>query len=195
MKFLIKFDTLALFQKFLFFLFCPVVTLGIALGKVGSNSALRPNLLFLAVDDLRPELGAYGSKFKTPNMDRLASRGTLFERAYCQQAVCGASRLSIMSGLYPTLTKEQTYHVENWRKRHPDLLTLNQHFKEQGYQTIGLGKIYHGDAGAGVDPKNWSQWIKVDSSGEYLRQKNIDLLRKAQEETKISDLKDSPRDR
>ena len=192
-KHLIKFNTPAIFQKFLFFLFCPVITLCFALGKVGANSALRPNLLFLAVDDLRPELGAYGSKIKTPNMDRLASKGTLFERAYCQQAVCGASRLSIMSGLYPTLTKEQTYHVENWRKRHPDLLTLNQHFKEQGYQTIGLGKIYHGKAGAGVDPKNWSQWIKVDSSGHYLRKKNIDLLRKAQDETKISDPKDPPK--
>ena len=69
------------------------------------------NVLFIAIDDLRPELGVYGSKVKTPHMDRLASKGMLFERAYCQQAVCGASRVSIMGGLYPSLTGEQTFHL------------------------------------------------------------------------------------
>ena len=109
------------------------------------------NVLFIAVDDLRPELGVYGAKLKTPNFDRLAQTGRRFNRAYCQQAVCGASRLSIMGGLYPTFTKEQTYHVEDWRKRHPDLLTMNQHFGNEGYETVGLGKIYHGTNGPGVD--------------------------------------------
>ena len=125
----------------------------------------RPNVLFLAIDDLRPELASYGAKVQTPNLDRFARTAMQFDRAYCQQAVCGASRLSIMSGLYPTHTKEQTYHIKDWRSRHPDLLTLNQHFKANGYRTIGLGKIYHASSGKGVDEANWSQWIKVSAPG------------------------------
>ena len=65
-----------------------------------------PNVLFIAVDDLRPELTCYGvDGLVTPNFDRLAARGTRFDRAYCQQAVCGASRLSVMGGLYPIRTR------------------------------------------------------------------------------------------
>ena len=119
----------------------------------------RPNVLFIAIDDLRPELGTYGTGVKTPNFDRFATTGLRFDRAYCQQAVCGASRLSIMGGLYPTRTGEQTFHVKDWRKRWPRLLTMNQHFGKQGYQTVGLGKIYHGTNGPGVDKLNWDQWL------------------------------------
>lgn len=122
----------------------------------------KPNVLFIAVDDLRPELTCYGvDGLKTPNFDRLASTGMRFDRAYCQQAVCGASRLSIMSGLYPTATREQTYHVRDWRKRNPNLLTMNQHFRRSGFKTIGLGKIYHERAGAGADEPEWDEWIKI----------------------------------
>ena len=122
----------------------------------------KHNVLFIAVDDLRPQLSCYGVKsLKTPNFDRLARSGTRFDRAYCQQAVCGASRLSIMGGLYPTMTGEQTYHVDGWRKRQPDLLTMNQHFGRHGFKTIGLGKIYHGTGGPGVDLENWDQWLRV----------------------------------
>ncbi len=180
-------------SKGLFSLLFLLVNLGASVQGYSISSNQKPNVLFIAVDDLRPELGVYGSKIKTPNMDRLAFQGTLFERAYCQQAVCGASRLSLMSGLYPTFTQEQTYHVEDWRKRHPDLLTLNQHFKQQGYETIGLGKIYHGDSGPGVDPKNWNQWIDVDSRGHYLKKENIELLRKARAQKKHGDPKDPPK--
>ena len=153
----------------------------------------KPNVLFLAIDDLRPELGAYGSKVKTPNMDRLASSGMLFERAYCQQAVCGASRVSIMGGLYPTLTGEQTYHVSGWRKRHPNLKTMNQHFRAQGFKTIGLGKIYHGHSGPGVDPMNWDEWINVKGNGHYAKPENIALLKKALQEAKTGDQNDPPK--
>ena len=151
------------------------------------------NILFIAIDDLRPELGIYGSKVKTPNMDRLAETGVLFERAYCQQAVCGASRLSIMSGLYPTLTGEQTFHVDGWRKRHPHLLTLNQYFMNNGYNTIGLGKIYHGNSGPGVDPQNWSQWVKPKNVPHYAKKGNIEALNKAIKENKVGDNKDRPK--
>ncbi len=144
------------------------------LGSI-AYSADRPNVLFIAIDDLRPEMSTYGAKPQTPNIDKLAATGMRFDRAYCQQAVCGASRLSIMGGLYPTKTREQNYHVEGWRKRHPDLLTMNQHFGANGYETIGLGKIYHGSAGPGVDPENWGQWLTLKAPGYVLDESNAAL--------------------
>lgn len=127
-----------------------------------STGGTEYNILFIAVDDLRPELACYGARgIQTPNFDRLASSGLRFKRAYCQQAVCGASRLSIMGGLYPTRTGEQTFHVNGWRERHPDLLTMNQHFGNNGFTTVGVGKIYHGTGRAGVDEPNWDRWIRL----------------------------------
>ena len=145
---------------------------------VDLNAAERPNVLFIAVDDLRPELSCYGTKVQTPNIDKLAASGMQFNRAYCQQAVCGASRLSLMSGLYPTLTGEQTFHVDGWRKRHPNLVTMNQHFRTQGYTTVGLGKIYHGSGGAGVDRHNWDKWHMV-SADHYALEANTKALAEA----------------
>ncbi|MGB0761388.1 MAG: sulfatase-like hydrolase/transferase, partial [Rubripirellula sp.] len=149
----------------------------------------RPNVLFIAVDDLRPELGAYGTEAITPHIDRLASSGVRFDQAYCQQAVCGASRLSLMSGLYPVRTGEQTFHVSGWRDRHPELLTLNQHFGQQGYQTIGLGKIYHGHSGGGVDPGNWGRWVDV-SAADYAKPENLKTLARVRAEGKVGDARD-----
>ena len=104
----------------------------------------RPNILFIAVDDLRPELGCYGSEIAiTPNLDKLASQGLLFERAYCQQAICSPSRASLMTGARP----ETTNIIENYtyfRDLHPDIITLPQHFRNHGYETAYVGKIYHG---------------------------------------------------
>ena len=131
-------------------------------------TAKPPNVLFIAVDDLRPELGCYGTRALTPNIDALAASGLKFDRAYCNQAVCGASRVSLMTGLYPGRTGERSFHVTDWRKRHADVVTLNQHFGAGGYQTVGLGKIYHGSGGAGVDPDNWDQWIAVKAAGYAL---------------------------
>ena len=79
-----------------------------------SSRNRKPNVLFIAIDDLRPELGCYGKHVISPNIDKLAASGVQFNRAYCQQAVCGASRLSLMGGLYPTNTREQTFHVNGW---------------------------------------------------------------------------------
>ena len=129
-----------------------------------------PNVLFIAVDDLRPELDCYSTDAQpvraiTPRLDELAKSGMLFSRAYCNQAVCGASRLSLMTGLYPEFTDERTYHVTDWRKRWSNVVTMNQHFKANGYTAVGLGKIYHGTGGPGVDPANWSKWIKVGGKG------------------------------
>ena len=101
------------------------------------------NVLFIAVDDLRPQLGCYGKKeIVSPNIDRLAAQGLLFERTYCQQAVCAPSRASILTGTRPDTTR--IYDLSTpVRKAMPDVLTLPQHFKNHGYVTISVGKIYH----------------------------------------------------
>ena len=115
----------------------PLITLGQA------AEAKRPNVLFIAVDDLNNDLGSYGHPLvKSPNIDRLAKRGVQFDRAYCQYPVCNPSRSSFMTGLYP----EQTGVLSNagdFRKRHPDLPTLSQHFMNSGYFAARVGKIYH----------------------------------------------------
>lgn len=115
----------------------------------------RYNVLFIAIDDLRPELGCYGvSRVKTPNIDALAAQGTLFNRAYCQQAVCSPSRTSLLTGLRPDTTR--IYDLKtHFRKNVPDAVTLPQHFKQNGYESISLGKIYHG--GPLDDKPSWSQ--------------------------------------
>lgn len=107
----------------------------------------RPNVLFIAVDDMRADLGAYGHPFvQTPNLDQLASTGTVFKRAYVPQALCNPSRASIMTGLRPDrLGITDLRH--HFRESHPDIVTLPQLFKEHGYHAEGIGKIYH----------NWAQ--------------------------------------
>jgi arylsulfatase A-like enzyme len=103
----------------------------------------RPNVLFIAVDDLRPEFGAYGAKHvKSPNLDRLAARGVTFNHAYCQQAVCSPSRSSVLTGCRPDTTKVHDL-VTHFRKALPDIVALPQLFKQNGYHTQGMGKIYH----------------------------------------------------
>ena len=146
--------------------------LSVAQTRAEKPADSAPNILFIAVDDLRPELGIYGTRTKTPNVDQFAKTGVRFDRAYCQQSVCGASRLSIMSGLYPTRTREHSFHVTDWRKRHPDVVTLNQHFVANGYNTIGFGKIYHLTKGPEVDVDNWTQWIDLGRDDLYALPEN-----------------------
>jgi iduronate 2-sulfatase len=113
------------------------------------------NVLFIAVDDLRPELGCYGSDIAvTPNIDALAARGLLFNRAYCQQAICGPSRASLMTGTRPE-TNGVWENYANFREITPDILTLPQHFWANGYETVYSGKIYHGRFND--EEKSWSR--------------------------------------
>ncbi len=113
----------------------------------------KPNILFIAVDDLRPELGCYGNTVvRSPNIDRLAQAGTVFQRAYCQQALCSPSRSSLMTGTRPDTTKVWDLGT-HFRKALPAVVTLPQLFKDNGYQTRSFGKIYH----LGFDdPQSWS---------------------------------------
>lgn len=104
----------------------------------------KPNVLFIAIDDLRPELGCYGSPIaQSPHLDELAKEGMRFDRSYCQQAICSPSRASLMTGARP----DQIGVIENtayFRELNPEVVTLPQHFISQGYETVYCGKIYHG---------------------------------------------------
>jgi arylsulfatase A-like enzyme len=119
------------------------------------NEKQKPlNVLFIAVDDLRPELGCYGNnQIISPNIDHLAQEGMLFDRAYCQQAVCSPSRTSLLTGLRPDST--QIFDLQtHFRTNLPDVVTLPQYFKQQGYHTEWWGKIFHA---ALLDPISWSK--------------------------------------
>lgn len=103
----------------------------------------RPNVLFLAIDDLRPELGAYGADhMQTPAIDRLAAEGVTFVRAYANVPVCGASRASMMTGLRPTRDRFLTYYTKA-EEDAPGIPTLAAWFRQAGYTTISLGKVLH----------------------------------------------------
>lgn len=102
-----------------------------------------PNILFIAIDDLRPELGCYGSPIaKSPHLDRLASEGLKFNRAYCQQAICSPSRASLMTGARPD-TIGVIENTAYFRELNPEIVTLPQHLIANGYETVYCGKIYH----------------------------------------------------
>ncbi len=126
------------------------------------ESGRPPNILFISIDDLRPELGAYGGQAITPHLDRLADRGLRFDRAYATQAVCGPSRLSVMAGLYPERTGLRRHDVKGWRERIGDVPTLNAWLGEHGYTTIGLGKVFHERDYEGADGPNWTLWIDTE---------------------------------
>ncbi|WP_296635703.1 sulfatase [Polaribacter sp.] len=117
----------------------------------------QKNVLFIVVDDLRPELGCYGNPIvKSPNIDKLASEGIVFEKAYCQQAVCGPSRASFLSGLRPNSTNVFDLKTR-LQESVPNTLTLPLFFKNKGYEVISLGKIYHNRGENGDDPNSWTE--------------------------------------
>lgn len=143
----------------------------------------KPNVLFIAVDDLRPELGCYASPVAiTPNMDALAKTGLLFNRAYCQEAICSPSRASVMTGAYPESIKV----IENYayfRDLNPDIITLPQQFRKHGYETVYAGKIFH--PGHADEKLSWSRRPAADKverapglTGGYAIEENREVTRK-----------------
>ncbi len=114
-------------------------------------------MLFIASDDLRMNLGCYGDPVaKTPHLDRLAQRGLLFERAYCQQALCNPSRASLLTGLRPDTLRVWNLPT-HFREHLPEVVTLPQYFKQQGYFTQDVGKIFHNwRTTIHGDPVSWS---------------------------------------
>ncbi len=150
----------------------PLAAVLLALASV--HAANKPNVLFIAVDDLRPALGCYGDKLvKTPNIDRLAARGLVFNHAYCQQAVCSPSRTAMLTGLRPDVTRVWDLET-HFRAAQPDCITLPQYFKSNGYHCAALSKVYHKGL---EDGRSWSEphWYPLGKSvdtdpDDYTRQ-------------------------
>ena len=148
----------------------------------GSEPSARPNVLFIAVDDLRPELGCYGrDRVKSPNIDRLAAGGVVFNRAYCQSPVCGASRASLLSGIRATRDRSFKGYLHHADRDWGAPLSLPRHFRQHGYTTISNGKVYHHrDDGKG----SWSEraWRPSGEWGGrgYLRPENLAIARKSE---------------
>ncbi|MGE9313405.1 sulfatase [Niabella sp. CJ426] len=147
------------------------------IGGLGSYSQAvnrKMNVLFIVADDLRPDLRCYGNKqVITPNIDRLAARSIVFNNAYCQQAVCNPSRASVLTGLRPDQTGV-TDLVTHFRDKVPDAVTLPQAFKNAGYTTIGVGKVFHNTKKT-VDTVSWSlpkAGNVVVSNKEYFLERN-----------------------
>ena len=141
------------------------------------------NVLFIPVDDLRPLLNVYGEddplkpitingESGTPNFARLADSGVTFLNAHCQQAICTASRVSFLTGLRPDTTRN--WNLESkFRDIMPNVVTLPQHFSDNGYKTFGVGKIFHGqssnhqddDHSTGAD--SWNEGWQNPSNGRF----------------------------
>ena len=137
-----------------------------------SMAANKRNVLFLSIDDLRPELNCYGaSHIHSPNIDRLAQGGTLFKRAYCQLAVCNPSRASLMTGLRPDTSRVWSLPT-HFRDNVPDVVTIPQHFMNQGWHSQGMGKIYHTGHGNRNDKFSWSVPHVVPRVSNYLSEEN-----------------------
>lgn len=131
------------------------------------RSAKPMNVLFIIVDDLRPQMGCYGLKnMVTPNIDKLASSSVMFRSNYCQQAVCSPSRTSLLTGCRPDTTKVYDL-VKFFRETLPDVVTLPQQFKKHGYFAEAVGKVFHEDLN---DPASWSIPADFDTSAEEFEQ-------------------------
>ncbi|CAL1529967.1 unnamed protein product [Lymnaea stagnalis] len=131
---------------------------------------LKPNVLFVVVDDLRPTLGCYGeSILHTPNVDNLATKSVLFEQAYVQQAICGPSRVSFLTSRRPDTTRLYDFY-SYWRVHAGNFTTLPQHFKENGYVTQSVGKVFHPDLASNFSddsPYSWTNTPYHPSTEKY----------------------------
>ena len=137
-----------------YFLFSNLLLLSLLIYSQENN---KPNILFISIDDLKPTIGSFGDDFAvTPNIDKLSETSTVFLNNHTQLAICAASRVSFLTGLRPDKTKVWDLKTK-MRDVNPDVLTLPEHFKNNGYQTIGVGKIYDPRAvDGGRDRRSWS---------------------------------------
>lgn len=164
-------------REFLLGLGATLPMTSLAIPQAGAERASSKwNVLFLGVDDLRPQLGCFGDGFAhTPNIDAIGKRGTVFRRTYCQQAFCGPSRAALLTGLRPDTTHVYDLNT-SFRKAVPDAITLPQLFKQNGYFTQNVGKIFHGNEIMN-DRISWSvpeQLNMVTKRDQYVLAKNKD---------------------
>jgi len=146
-------------------MFLRVGLLALWFGLSASLLAAGPNVLFIMSDDLRPQLGCYGdSVVKTPHLDAFAKRSLRFDNAYVQSAICSPSRNSMLSGLRPNTTGLRGFGIRV-RTVVPDVITLPQHFKQNGYHSRAFGKIFHiydeSMLGSEDDPESWSKPLQL----------------------------------
>ena len=150
------------------------------------ESASAKNVLIFFIDDLRPELGCYGTEYiESPKIDKLASEGVLFERAYCQQAICAPSRISMMTGQYPNTTGIFDLFTPV-RRAIPDAMTMPRYFQEKGYVTASFGKVYH----HGSDDKQYWSELPTRSLDKYADPKTLQAIKQKAAEAKRKGLKD-----
>ncbi|MFO0978227.1 MAG: sulfatase-like hydrolase/transferase [Planctomycetaceae bacterium] len=153
------------------------------------SASEKPNVLFIAVDDMRCELGCYGAAHvKSPNIDRLAASGVLFQKAYCQQAVCNPSRVSLLTGLRPDTTRVWDL-VTEMRSVMPEVVTLPQYFRQNGYRSVAYGKIFHNpfpDAASWDEPTHNAQGVVAYS--EQNRQRLATWRQQMRSEGKSEDV-------
>lgn len=133
--------------------------------ETNTSKLAKPlNVLVIVSDDMRPNLGCYGDKYsQTPNIDKIANNGVVFTRAYCQQAVCNPSRASLLTGLRPNengVTDLETH----FRVKVPNVVTLPQIFKNNGYLAMGTGKVFHALPNT-IDPVSWSNEVPAKEAG------------------------------
>ena len=143
----------------------------------------KPNVVVFLVDDLRTDLGCYGNEIiKSPNIDALAQEGVLFDKAYCQEAICAPSRMSILTGLRPENIGIYSIFTP-LRSKHKDMVTLPQFFKENGYTTVSIGKVYHHTRD---DAESWSIHIPKEPNAYVLPRNNAiqDSLQTAGQKSK-----------
>ena len=170
-----------------------------AIASASSSAAVsKRNVLFIGIDDLRPELGCYGADYiQSPHIDGLAAEGVLFERAYCQWAVCMPSRASLLTGLRPDGFKGR---AAGFRRIVPDVVTLPQHFKNNGYFTQSYGKIFHGQwdmaytGNSHQDPISWSAPRWTSSPQYYFSPEGIRIAREVFAKGNDKFLRDVKRD-
>jgi iduronate 2-sulfatase len=144
-------------HAFFFWMAIQLASLPVLHAADTEQQSFRPNVLFIAADDLRNDLGCYGHELvKSPNLDRLARRAVVFDRAYCQQAVCNPSRASLLTGRRPDTLRIWDLPT-HFREHLPDVVTLPQYFKQHGYFTQNIGKIFHNfRQSIQGDPDSWS---------------------------------------
>lgn len=149
-------------------------------GADASGSPKKPNILFIAVDDMNCDLGCYGHpQVKSPNIDRLAKMGVRFDKCYCQYPLCSPSRVSLMTGRRPDTTRILDLKTDFRKETMPDVVTLPQVFMNAGYYAARVGKIYHygnpGDIGtSGLDdPKSWMKVVNPAGRDHTTIEKDI----------------------
>jgi iduronate 2-sulfatase len=182
-------------------LLCSIISIAI-FGSCENNSTSptkrivqkRPNILFVSIDDLGPNLGVYDNTvIVSPNIDAFAKTGTTFRNTYCQAAVCAPSRASLMTGLRPDSTR--VWHLgDKFRKLHPGITTMPQHFNKHGYRTVCIGKIFHNYM---PDSISWDEpdlrpsqylkpeWLKRDGETFYVNEET-QRLQKIKRDEKIA---------